>query len=74
MPHPMTKKRPIGRPRTEKGQRHEIVKVSLHADELAAILKATDAPAAFLREHGLKAAEKLDGARNHPKKSRTSTR
>jgi len=54
-----TKKRPPGRPRTEKGTRSEIVKVSLHPDELETIMKVTDAPASFLREHGLKAAAKL---------------
>ena len=66
----MTNKRKPGRPRNPEGSRTEIVKVSLHADELAAILKATDAPAAFLREHGLKAARKEDGKLNPPKKSR----
>lgn len=53
------KTRPPGRPRTAKGTRSETVKVSLHPDELETIMKATDAPAAFLREHGLKAAAKL---------------
>ena len=56
---PTPKKRPPGRPRTEKGTRSETVKVSLHPDELETIMNATDAPAAFLREHGLKAAAKL---------------
>jgi hypothetical protein len=57
----------VGRPRMEReARRDEIVKVSLNAGELSEILKVTNAPAAFLREHGLKAARKL----NPPKKSR----
>ena len=52
-------KRKPGRPASKEGPRSETVKVSLHPDELETIMKATDAPAAFLREHGLKAAAKL---------------
>lgn len=50
------KKNPVGRPRTKKGPRAEVVKVSLHKDELATIMKVTDAPASFLREAGLEKA------------------
>lgn len=54
------KKRKSGRPAPEGGKREEVVKVSLNKSELATIMEASgDAPAAFLREHGLKAAAKL---------------
>jgi hypothetical protein len=46
-------KRPPGRPPGPRGARTEIVKVSLHPDELNAILKLTNAPAQFLRESAL---------------------
>lgn len=46
-------KRPPGRPPGPRGARTEIVKVSLHPDELASILKLTNAPAQFLRECAL---------------------
>jgi hypothetical protein len=44
-----TKRKP-GRPKSAKGPRNHIVKVSLHADELAEILAQTNAPAAYMRE------------------------
>jgi len=47
------KKRTPGRPKGPKGPRTRIVKVSLHPDELNAILKLTNAPAQFLRESAL---------------------
>jgi hypothetical protein len=47
------KKRTPGRPKGPKGPRTQIVKVSLHPDELASILKLTNAPAQFLRESAL---------------------
>lgn len=43
-------KRKPGRPATAKGPRKHIVKVSLHGDELAALLEATNAPAQYMRE------------------------
>ena len=46
-------KRTPGRPKGPKGPRTLIVKVSLHPDELNAILKLTNAPAQFLRESAL---------------------
>ena len=45
----MTKRKP-GRPPSPKGARPHIVKVSLHADELAEILAKTNAPAQYMRE------------------------
>jgi hypothetical protein len=45
----MTKRKP-GRPKSPKGPRNHIVKVSLHADELADILAQTNAPAQYMRE------------------------
>jgi len=50
-------KRKSGRPTPEGGARKEIVKVSLNDGELKAIMKATHAPAQFLREEGLRAAK-----------------
>jgi hypothetical protein len=47
------KKRTPGRPKGPRGPRTRIVKVSLHPDELASILKLTNAPAQFLRESAL---------------------
>jgi hypothetical protein len=47
------KKRTPGRPKGPRGPRTLIVKVSLHPDELASILKLTNAPAQFLRESAL---------------------
>jgi hypothetical protein len=46
-------KRTPGRPKGPKGPRTRIVKVSLHPDELNAILKITNAPAQYLRESAL---------------------
>jgi hypothetical protein len=46
-------KRTPGRPKGPKGPRTRIVKVSLHPDELNAILKFTNAPAQYLRECAL---------------------
>ena len=43
-------RRKPGRPASAKGPRKHIVKVSLHADELAEILAKTNAPAAYMRE------------------------
>ena len=47
------KKRKPGRPPSLKGKRPHIVKVSLHADELQALMEVTNAPAQWLREAGL---------------------
>jgi hypothetical protein len=49
-------KRPPGRPPSPRGPRTEIVKVSLHPDELQAILRLTNAPAQFLREAAMEVA------------------
>jgi len=49
----MTMKRKPGRPTSPKGSRKHIVKVSLYADELEALLKVTNAPAQYLREAAL---------------------
>ena len=48
----MNKRKP-GRPPSLKGTRPNVVKVSLHHDELEALLKVTNAPAQYLREAGL---------------------
>jgi len=50
-------KRKRGRPKSTKGPRGEVVKVSLHHDELEALLKVTNAPAQYLREAGLATAK-----------------
>ena len=49
----MTMKRKPGRPKSPNGARKNIVKVSLHADELQALMDVTNAPAQWLREAGL---------------------
>jgi len=46
-------KRKPGRPPSPKGKRPHVVKVSLHADELQALMDVTNAPAQYLREAGL---------------------
>jgi hypothetical protein len=54
----MTMKRKPGRPPSPKGPRKNIVKVSLYADELQALLSVTNAPAQWLREAGLDKAKR----------------
>ena len=54
----ISEKRKPGRQPSEKGPRKEIVKVSLRADELAAILEVTSAPARYMREAALAQAKK----------------
>ncbi len=51
-------KRKPGRPPSLKGSRKHIVKVSLHADELQALMEVTNAPAQYLREAGLDRAKR----------------
>ena len=53
----MNKRKP-GRPPSPKGARPHIVKVSLHADELQALMDVTNAPAQYLREAGLDKAKR----------------
>ena len=53
----MNKRKP-GRPPSLKGTRKHIVKVSLHADELQALMDVTNAPAQWLREAGLDRAKR----------------
>lgn len=49
----------VGRPRMDReARRDEIVKVSLNKGELSEIMKATNAPAQYLREAGLEKARK----------------
>jgi hypothetical protein len=67
-PAKKTPAKAVGRPRTEKGARPEIVKVSLHTDELNDILKVTNAPAAYLREAGLDKARKSKSNTTNKKK------
>jgi len=53
----MNKRKP-GRPPSPNGARKQVVKVSLHQDELAALLAVTNAPAQWLREAGLDKAKR----------------
>lgn len=53
----MNKRKP-GRPPSKKGPRKNIVKVSLHADELQTLMDVTNAPAQWLREAGLDKAKR----------------
>lgn len=51
------KKRKPGPQPSKLGPRKEIVKVSLRADELDTILRATNAPARYMREAALEKAQ-----------------
>ena len=59
----MNKRKP-GRPPSPKGPRPHIVKVSLHADELKALMEVTNAPAQYLREAGLDKAKLISNDTN----------
>ena len=59
----MNKRKP-GRPPSLKGKRPHVVKVSLHADELQALMEVTNAPAQYLREAGLDKAKLISNDTN----------